>query len=67
MGENYNMTKKEIIEKYESIFFNMFRLIIELDYEKNDKETIKEVMLEIYHITVKELYEIRKGVIKDVK
>lgn len=61
------MTKKEIVKKYEDIFFNMFRLIIELDYEKNNKKAIKNSMIEIYNIYVKELYEIRKGVIKDVK
>ena len=59
------MTKKEIVKKYEDIFFNMFRLIIELDYEKNDKETIKEAMLEVYQLYVKELYETRKEIEKE--
>lgn len=48
-------TSEEVKNYYKETFNNLFEIILTLDYEKNTKKQIKEVMIELYYLFKKEI------------
>lgn len=54
-GNIENLTAEEVQGYYKELFYELFDIILSLDYEKNTKKDIKEVMYELYDIYKKEV------------
>ena len=48
-------TSEQVKNYYKETFNNLFEIILTLDYEKNTKKQIKEVMIELYYLFKKEI------------
>ena len=49
------LTSEEVQSYYKDLFYEIFNIILSLDYEKNSKKDIKNVMYELYNIYKKEI------------
>lgn len=54
INESIN-TSEQVKNYYKETFNNLFDIILSLDYEKNTKKQIKEVMIELYYLFKKEI------------
>ena len=54
-GNIENLAPEEVQAYYKDLFYRLFDIILSLDYEKNTKKQIKEVMTELYDIYKKEV------------
>lgn len=54
INESIN-TSVQVKEYYKETFNHLFEIILSLDYEKNTKKQIKEVMIELYYLFKKEI------------
>lgn len=54
-GNIENLTAEEVQKYYKNLFYELFDIILSLDYEKNSKKDIKNVMYELYDIYKKEV------------
>ena len=54
-GNIENLTPEEVQVYYKDLFYRVFDIILSLDYEKNTKKDIKEVMQELYCLFKKEI------------
>ena len=50
-----SLTAEETRNYYRELFYQLFDIIFSLDYEKNTKKDIKNVMYELYNIYKKEM------------
>ncbi|MEE1125333.1 MAG: hypothetical protein U0L18_05275 [Acutalibacteraceae bacterium] len=50
-----NLAPEEVQAYYKELFYRLFDIILSLDYEKNTKKQIKEVMTELYYLFKKEM------------
>lgn len=53
--KNKRDDEKQIKEYYQDLFNRLFEMILSLDYEKNTKKTIHDVMIELYYLFKKEI------------
>ena len=54
-GNIENLSPEEVQAYYKDLFYRLFDIILSLDYEKNTKKDIKNVMYELYNIYKKEV------------
>ena len=54
-GNIKELTPEEVQSYYKDLFYQLFDIILSLDYEKNSKKAIKSVMYELYNIYKKEI------------
>lgn len=54
-GNIEDLTSEEVQSYYKDLFYRLFDIILSLDYEKNTKKQISEVMKELYYIFKKEI------------
>lgn len=54
-GNIETLTPEEVQNYYKALFYELFDIILSLDYEKNSKKDIKNVMYELYDIYKKEV------------
>lgn len=54
-GNIENLAPEEVQAYYKDLFYRLFDIILSLDYEKNTKKQIKEVMQELYYLYKKEI------------
>lgn len=54
-GNIEDLTPEEVQSYYKALFYHLFDVILSLDYEKNTKKQIQEVMQELYYIFKKEI------------
>lgn len=54
-GNIEDLTPEEVQSYYKDLFYRLFDIILSLDYEKNTKKQLSEVMKELYYIFKKEI------------
>lgn len=54
-GNIEELAPEEVQSYYKDLFYRLFDIILSLDYEKNSKKDIKNVMYQLYDIYKKEV------------
>lgn len=54
-GNIEDLAPEEVQAYYKDLFYRLFDIILSLDYEKNTKKDIRDVMYQLYDIYKKEI------------